>query len=973
MPTPHGRCNPDDGRGYSDAKGRAPHRSLWAAERWSTRMTPTRLTSIVGLAVLFAGLTVASHAQNAPPDGPPPAGPGGGQSPSAPGGPAAAAEKDKPEYPPFDQVIKGCEKVVSPTTDGSASLYTLYFDKKKNKLLAELNPQFAGQRIFLATSISGGSRQTGHQWNDLYAYWQQQDNKLLLMEPNLLRQARGGDQEKELRSSVQRTYTDRVVTSVPILWAGPGRGPVINLGDLLVGQMPLFTNIRGKAELASFGQVKAFPQNLEIPVTIPTGDGQLTKIHYSISVIPKTDYKPREADERIGYFLTVFKDFAKSEPDGAQFTRYINRWNLQKRDPSLAMSPPNEPIVFYIEHTVPVRYRRWVRDGILAWNEAFEKVGILNAIEVRQQDAQTKAFMDLDPEDVRYNFFRWITSETPFAMGPSRVNPETGQILDADIIFDDSMLKLYRQEYERAISAYGLDGVAPAAIAFMEERPLWNPLAMAKQVNPMREAVLSDPDLSDDQKADLVGDPSLRRNEGLYSRVVQQNRYCSYASGKAMQMEMAALAMMMMPEIAGDGPTLDGVPETYLGPILKEIVMHEVGHTLGLRHNFKASAWKSLDDYAAAAGSASVGSVMDYNPIRVTVDGKPRGDWVPVTIGPYDFWAIEYGYGFDEKRVKQMATESTKLEYQFATDEDTMGPDPLVARFDLSSDPLSWAEERMTVVKAARAKLLDKGVKDGESWHLLRRAYETLLGQQLGALRTASRYIGGVYINRDRKGEDGRDPLVPVEAAKQREALAFVIANSFRDDAFDLRPEVVRKLSTDKHRHWGALWDFDEAFSLHDRVAQVQAFALLYLMNPRTLTQVHDNELRTGADGDALTLPELFRAVNDSVFTEFKSPQAGQQTGAFTNRKPMVSSLRRNLQDGLTTRLIDLTINAPRSMPRAVQTLSAMHLRELSKKLDGLAEAASKGQIDDYTAAHVLDLKARVDKALNSVIIRNPS
>jgi len=931
-------------------------------------MPSNRLTSITALVVLFGALSVASSAQDAgaSAQSAPPA-PGTPAVPPGAPGAAPGADKEKPEYPPFDQVVKGCDKVVSPTTDGSASLYTLYFDKKKNKLLAELPPAFATQRIFIATSISGGSRQTGHQWNDLYSYWKQQDNKLLLMEPNLLRQARGGDQEKELRAAVQRTYTDRVVTSVPILCMGPGRGPVINLGDLIVGQMPLFTNIRGKSELAEFGVVKAFPQNLELPVTIPTGDGQLTKLHYSISVIPKTDYKPREADERIGYFLTVFKDFTKSDPDGAQFTRFINRWNLQKRDASLAMSPPTEPIVFYVEHTVPVRYRRWVRDGILEWNDAFEKVGILNAIEVRQQDAQTKAFMDLDPEDVRYNFFRWITSETPFAMGPSRVNPETGEILDADIIFDDSMLKQYRQEYERAISAYGLDGVAPQAIEFMESRPLWNPLTMAKQLNPMREAVLSDANLSADQKADLVGDPAMRANDGLYSSVVQQNRYCSYAAGKAMQMEMALLAMSLMPEIAGDGPTLDGVPEDYLGPILREIVMHEVGHTLGLRHNFKASAWKSLDEYTAAAGEASVGSVMDYNPIRVTVDGKPRGDWVPVTIGPYDYWAIEYGYSFDDKRVKEMANDSMKIEYQFATDEDTLGPDPLVARFDLSSEPLTWAEERIEVIKAARAKILDKAVKDGESWHLLRRAYETLLGQQLGALRTASRYIGGVYVNRDRKGGEGRDPLVPVAAEKQRQALAFIIANSFRDDAFDLRPDVVRKLSTDKHRHWGALGDFDEAFSLHNRVAQVQSFALLYLMNPRTLSQVYDNELRLAGETDALTLPEIFRAVVDEGFSEFN----GATAGPFTNRKPLTTSLRRNLQDGIATRLIDLAINPANSMPRSVQTLASMHLRQLSKKLTPIADASSKGELDDYTSAHVQDLLTRVNKALDSVVIRS--
>lgn len=913
-------------------------------------MKRTRLVSIFAAGALMAGLAFAQ--EGAPPAPPAPPGPG------APGG-------EKPEYPPFDQIVKGFEKVVS-TADGAPSLYTLWIDRKKNRLLAELNPAYAGQRIFMATSISGGSVNTGHQWNDLYCYWQQQDNKLLLMEPNLLRQARGNDQDKELRSSVTRTYTDRVVTSVPIMGFGPSRGPIINLGELLVGQMPVFTSIRGRGELAAFGKVKAFPQNLEIPVTLPTGDGQMTKIHYSISAIPKTDYKPRESDERIGYFLTVYKDFTKNDPDGSQFTRYINRWNLQKRDPSLAMSPPAEPIVFYVEHTVPVRYRRWVRDGILEWNKAFDKVGILGAIEVRQQDAQTGAFMDIDPEDVRYNFFRWITSETPFAMGPSRVNPETGQILDADIIFDDSMLKLYRQEYDRQISAYGLDGVSPQAVEFMESRPLWNPLTMAKQVNPLREAVMNDPNLSDDQKADLVGDPTLKRRDGLYSSAVQQNRHCALAEGQAMQMEMATLAMTVMPELAEDGPKLDGVPENYLGPILREIVMHEVGHTLGLRHNFKASAWKNPDEYSKASGQASVGSVMDYNPIRVTVDGKPRGDWVPATLGPYDYWAIEYGYTFDDARRKEMAKDSTKPEFQFATDEDTMGPDPLVARFDLFAEPLDWAQERMELVKATRAKILDKAVKDGESWHLLRRAYETLLGQQLGALRTAGRYVGGVYVNRDRKGEGARDPLVPVEAAKQRKALEFILANSFDDASFDLRPEVVRKLSTDKHRHWGSLGDADEAFSLHDRVSQLQAFVLLYLMNPRTLTQVYDNELRLPADADALTLPEVMGGVVKAGYREFDAEPAG----GYSNRKPMVSSLRRNLQSGLTDRLIDLSQNPPRNMPRPIQTLATMYLRQLSDKLNKVSAAGAQGKMDDYTAAHVADLKSRVDKALNSVVVR---
>ena len=162
-----------------------------------------------------------------------------------------------------------------------------------------------------------------------------------------------------------------------------------------------------------------------------------------ISKIPSTGYQPRLADDRVGYFLTAVKDFS-SKSDRDQFVRYINRWDLQKADSSLDPSPPKRQIEFYIEKTVPFKYRKAIYDGIYEWNKAFEKAGFANAIVVKQQDDKD----DKDPEDIRYNFFRWITSNAGFAMGPSRVNPYTGQILDADIIFDADFLQFWKQEYE---------------------------------------------------------------------------------------------------------------------------------------------------------------------------------------------------------------------------------------------------------------------------------------------------------------------------------------------------------------------------------------------------------------------------------------------------------------------------------------------------------------------------------------------
>ena len=138
----------------------------------------------------------------------------------------------------------------------------------------------------------------------------------------------------------------------------------------------------------------------------------------------------------MGHFLTVIKDYSKTGQDD-QFVRYINRWDLRKVEPTAKVSPPRKPIIFWIENTVPYRFRGAVREGILEWNKTFEQAGFANAIEVRQQPDDAT----WDPEDINYNTFRWITSDAGFAMGPSRVNPLTGQILDADIIFDASFIE----------------------------------------------------------------------------------------------------------------------------------------------------------------------------------------------------------------------------------------------------------------------------------------------------------------------------------------------------------------------------------------------------------------------------------------------------------------------------------------------------------------------------------------------------
>ncbi|MBL8876794.1 MAG: DUF5117 domain-containing protein, partial [Phycisphaerae bacterium] len=344
--------------------------------------------------------------------------------PATPAPAAAAAEAPKPKddsgLKSFEEVSKGYEKVVS-TADGKGSLYSLWRREKDGGLLAELPSGWSGQKHFVAMTIATGETFAGLQAGDLYVYWKRLDNRMLLVEPDTGNRSTG---DAESKAGVKQIFTDRVLLDVPIVAMGPGGQPVIDLKEMLAGRVKEMFNAGGgvggfigagisqaNTRLASLKSAKAFPENVEISYEMPTAGGRMQEFHYSISRIPEsTGYTPRVADERIGYFTTVYRDLGKFTDDD-KWVRYINRWNLEKADPRLKVSPPKEPIIFYIEHTTPVRYRRYVREGVQRWNAAFEKIGIADAIQVYQQDAASGAHMDKDPEDVRYNFVRWVSND----------------------------------------------------------------------------------------------------------------------------------------------------------------------------------------------------------------------------------------------------------------------------------------------------------------------------------------------------------------------------------------------------------------------------------------------------------------------------------------------------------------------------------------------------------------------------------
>ncbi|TKJ33473.1 hypothetical protein CEE39_03830 [bacterium (candidate division B38) B3_B38] len=347
-----------------------------------------------------------------------------------------------------------------------------------------------------------------------------------------------------------------------------------------------------------WGKILAFPKNIELEVrytitsskprfepSVPDPRAFTLHVRYSISEVPVNNgYKPRLADDRVGYFFTKAYDYDRFELDGT-VVRYINRWHLEKKDPKARVSEPKEPIVFWLENTIPVEYRKGLRDGILEWNKAYEKAGIKNAIVVKQMPDDA----EWDPADIRYNTIRWVSSLTGGgggAFGPSWMNPFTGQILDADVVI-----------------------FAPINFIF-SYNVFESPLSSL---------------FFDDGKTLLPGKISLWYQDNILL---------------GFERDFGILDMLARGKIKD----IKDVPEEYMYDFLKFLSCHEVGHTLGLRHNFKGSTTIALQDLhnTKVTAKESIGnSIMEYLPSNVAPKGVKQGDYWQKTIGAWDYWVIE--------------------------------------------------------------------------------------------------------------------------------------------------------------------------------------------------------------------------------------------------------------------------------------------------------------------------------------------
>lgn len=901
-----------------------------------------------------------------------------------------AADKDKPR--PIKDVLPDAKKI-----DG---LFTFY--QKKDKLYAEIKGSNLNTDYLIAMAVARGSGTTvigGFTLDDWLWQFRKVNDTIQVVRRNIRFKADSGTPEAK---AVDVAYSDSILYSLPIIASGDGGGDVIDLAPIFMTDLPKLGIGAFDRSRSTWEVVKGFTNNMEFRVAATYSGGSFRSmrmggsnaspdpqsvgvtLHYSISRLPSSGYTPRIADPRIGYFATSHKNFSRAAEDDHTI-RYINRWNLQKADPSANLSPPKKPIVFWVEKTVPFKYRNAVREGIAEWNKAFEKVGIINAIEVRQQ-----ADNDIwDAEDINYNTVRWITADAGFAMGPSRVNPLTGEILDADIIIDASWIDHWRTQFD-----YSIADILPSEPGKAGKD--WEARYRAKRQH------YSEENGDTEHKHDSV------------------RCTCTYVQEKAAHFALASLALA-----AGDGDKegkeeenaeekkengekkeegkdeekkedkkekkpsrkekekeMNEKFEKLVQDGIKDVIMHEVGHTLGLRHNFEASSWLTLDEINDPGRSKEfgfAGSVMDYIPINIAPKGKPQGDYFMTTLGPYDYLAIEYGYktisgGTDgEKReLAKIASRQAEKGYNYATDEDLMRghDDPRTERYDLGKDPLAFSQRGLELYKQLLPEILDRAIRDNGSYRDVGRFYLLLIRQRARENNFLIRNLEGLYQNRDFKGDPGnRPPIQTVDAKTRRETVKFLCENTFGAAEFMIPPEVYNQFGKEMWYSDGSLSSVGVFPPIADIAASIQSGTLERLIAPWVLDALSDAMYRVPESEEVYTAEELFNTVTASVFSELETIKNGE----FSARKPAIPALRRILQEDYFM-MLSMYANGEMLLifgdANSARSLARLELQRIQQKIDAFLKDKGKPKLDTTSSVHLTTLRDRIKKLLDANVLR---
>eukprot|EP00189_Rhodosorus_marinus_P010028 CAMPEP_0184738264 /NCGR_PEP_ID=MMETSP0315-20130426/963_1 /TAXON_ID=101924 /ORGANISM="Rhodosorus marinus, Strain UTEX LB 2760" /LENGTH=878 /DNA_ID=CAMNT_0027205909 /DNA_START=192 /DNA_END=2828 /DNA_ORIENTATION=- len=503
---------------------------------------------------------------------------------------------------------------------------------------------------------------------------------------------------------------------------------IIDITPWVADLFGLFGELDPELAQSRISGLSAFPLNLNVEVKsqlavtdLPAPDVEVlapVDVQFTIIMLPDKPMDARYADERLGFFTVPFVSLDARDP-GTGKKEIVTRRRLERKGKTDAKpTDVKEQIIYYIDESVPENLRAAMKKGVENWQKAFEAAGFKKAIKaVVPSDPDFPE--DFDAGDARFSSISWSADlEETFAIAPSDVDPRTGEILRANIVFTHGWLRAWTHRY-------------------------WF--------------------LRNGEVAGFRTSPKLN-SKASFQRVIAEEH----------------LSRISLTAATFAGRLYESVEELLLDGIT-DVTMHEVGHTLGLRHNFRGSAqydWNDLKNRTFVSQHGMSSSVMDYLPMIIMADEKEQNYFFSPCIGEYDVEAIKYGYmDTDEGGLDKIARDAVDRGLHFATDDDgpgLTGGDPYVSTYDAGANPMDYHENMEKLAMKSLSLLSEEAASQNLPWSDFTLVFLEIASRLRLSLSLAAKFIGGVETTRQRANSDSI-PIKPIPVEEQLRALDFIL------------------------------------------------------------------------------------------------------------------------------------------------------------------------------------------------------
>ena len=647
------------------------------------------------------------------------------------------------------------------------------------------------QRVPFELNDAGVNRGTNYETQMIRFEWNKEEKKIRVRQSRPLPESPEND---AITRSVRDNFISPLIADFKLeACNADSTAVIIQINDIYDGSETSINNVFDNINLGTSAikdlsrimSIKAFPNNIvatsELTTKVREGMSAVNvtvEVSSSLVLLPEKPMMGRLDDPKVGYFTKDLLYFSDSQQKTEE-KKYITRWRLEPKPEDREaylrgeLVEPEKPIVFYIENSTPYRWRKYIKQGIEDWQVAFERAGFKNAIISKELPDSIAANAD----DINYSVVTYAASSKANAMGPSILDPRSGEILEADIMWWHNVISMVQEWIT----------VQTGAI-----------------------------------------DPKARGTK---------------------------------------------LPDEMMGDAIRFVACHEVGHSLGLRHNMMGS-WTFPTDSLRSKSftdkmNSTASSIMDY--ARYNYVAQP-GDGVTAVsphIGPYDIFAIEYGYRWyglptpeaEKDVLYDFLNKHNGRLYKYSEAQDPRSAvDPRAQNEDLGDDPVRSSELGIANLKRIVPEIIKwttTGEK-GQTYEEASRLYYAVITQWNNYLYHVMANIGGIYIENTTVG-DGVKTYTYVEKEKQEASLDFLLNEVLCYPRWLFDTEISDYTFLLRKNPTGVI-----EYAPSQILKNTQGYIFWDLLSNDRLMRMLENELKNGKK--AFTVVEMMDKMHNSIF-----------------------------------------------------------------------------------------------------------